>query len=481
MLFSSLTFLYYFLPCMLIVYFTVPQRFKNAVLLLGSLLFYAWGEPEYVFLMIGIIVLAYGCGLLVEAFRHTRAGRFVLLVSVGGVLSFLLYYKYAGFFLQNIEALTGIRFSMAYPVLPAGISFYTFQAVSYLADVHRGEAAQHRLVQLAVYLAMFPQLIAGPIVRYGDIAVQLEHREHSWDLAASGIRRFLYGMAKKILLANQLGELCSVFRGTQERSVLFCWLYAVSFMLFLYFDFSGYSDMAIGLGRIFGFRFLENFRDPYSSDSITEFWRRWHISLGLWFRDYVYIPMGGGRAGKGRQIINLSVVWMLTGLWHGAGWNFAVWGLYFALLLTAEKLWLLAVWKHHPVLARCSTLMFVMIGFVIFDAPNLAWAWEAIGALFGAWNIPLVSAQAWYCLKSYGTVLLLAVACSSPAVRNCCKQILLAAKTQWIKKSRTTQASLAEEAPAGGVLELLGMAALLLFMTSYLVDGSFQPFLYFRF
>ena len=341
MLFSSVPFLYYFLPLVLAVYFLTPARFRNAVLLLASLIFYAWGEPKYVLLMLASILSGYGFGLLQERYRGQKGAKLVCGLSVAVSLSFLLYFKYADFFLENFNAATGLGVPLLRIALPIGISFYTFQIISYTVDVYRGEPAQKNLIHLAAYVAMFPQLIAGPIVRYSDIAQQLEHRSHSTALAAEGVRRFLIGLGKKILIANQLGELCSVFRASDEKSVLFYWLYAVAFALHIYFDFSGYSDMAIGLGKVFGFHFLENFNYPYISASITEFWRRWHMSLGTWFRDYVYIPLGGNRVGRARQLLNILVVWMLTGFWHGAAWNFVVWGLMFAVLLIMEKLWLL--------------------------------------------------------------------------------------------------------------------------------------------
>ncbi len=302
MLFSSISFLYYFLPVTLALYFAVPQRFKNAVLLLASLVFYGWGEPKYVLLMGFLVVQGYGFGLLLETYRGEKAGRICCMVSVMVSLSFLLYFKYADFFLGNVNRVTGLSLPLLRLALPVGISFYTFQIISYTVDVYRGEKAQRNPVRLAAYVVMFPQLVAGPIVRYSDLAGQLAERTHSFRGAAYGIRRFVIGLAKKILLANQLGELCSVFRASGEKSVLFHWMYAAAFTLQIYFDFSGYSDMAIGLGRVFGFRFLENFNYPYISASITEFWRRWHISLGTWFRDYVYIPLGGNRRGRGRQI-----------------------------------------------------------------------------------------------------------------------------------------------------------------------------------
>ncbi|MDE6184201.1 MAG: MBOAT family protein, partial [Lachnospiraceae bacterium] len=333
MLFSSISFLYYFLPLTLAFYFVGPRAFKNTILLLASLLFYGWGEPKYLMLMGLSTLLGYGFGLLVEKYREKKAGKVFCVFSVGISLSFLVCFKYADFFIQNVNAITGLQLSFLRLTLPIGISFYTFQIISYTVDVYKGERAQKNLIHLATYIAMFPQLIAGPIVRYSDIAGQLTHREYSWHGIAWGIRRFVIGLAKKILLANQLGELCSIFRASQDSSVLFCWLYAIAFTLHIYFDFSGYSDMAIGLGSVLGFRFQENFNYPYISASITEFWRRWHISLGAFFRDYVYIPLGGNRKGRGRQLFHILVVWMLTGLWHGAAWNFILWGAFFAVLL----------------------------------------------------------------------------------------------------------------------------------------------------
>ena len=418
MLFSSIPFLYYFLPLVLAVYFLTPARFRNAVLLLASLIFYAWGEPKYVLLMLASILSGYGFGLLQERYRGQKGAKLFCGLSVAVSLSFLLYFKYADFFLENFNAATGLGVPLLRIALPIGISFYTFQIISYTVDVYRGEPAQKNLIHLAAYVAMFPQLIAGPIVRYSDIAQQLEHRSHSTALAAEGVRRFLIGLGKKILIANQLGELCSVFRASDEKSVLFYWLYAVAFALHIYFDFSGYSDMAIGLGKVFGFHFLENFNYPYISASITEFWRRWHMSLGTWFRDYVYIPLGGNRVGRARQLLNILVVWMLTGFWHGAAWNFVVWGLMFAVLLIMEKLWLLKPLSKCRPLAHLYVVFFVVISFVIFNAENMGQALSDIGGLFGAGGIPLVSAEAVYCLRSFALVLILAVLGATPLLRN---------------------------------------------------------------
>lgn len=465
MLFSSIPFLYYFLPLVLAVYFLTPARFRNAVLLLASLIFYAWGEPKYVLLMLASILSGYGFGLLQERYRGQKGAKLVCGLSVAVNLSFLLYFKYADFFLENFNAATGLGVPLLRIALPIGISFYTFQIISYTVDVYRGEPAQKNLIHLAAYVSMFPQLIAGPIVRYSDIAQQLEHRSHSTALAAEGVRRFLIGLGKKILIANQLGELCSVFRASDEKSVLFYWLYAVAFALHIYFDFSGYSDMAIGLGKVFGFHFLENFNYPYISASITEFWRRWHMSLGTWFRDYVYIPLGGNRVGRARQLLNILVVWMLTGFWHGAAWNFVVWGLMFAVLLIMEKLWLLKPLSKCRPLAHLYVVFFVVISFVIFNAENMGQALSDIGGLFGAGGIPLVSAEAVYCLRSFALVLILAVLGATPLLRNGLVRL-----SQYPTAGKVLNA-----------LEPFTLFVLLLVMTGYLVDGSFNPFLYFRF
>lgn len=465
MLFSSVPFLYYFLPLVLAVYFLTPALFRNAVLLLASLIFYAWGEPKYVLLMLASILSGYGFGLLQERYRGQKGAKLVCGLSVAVSLSFLLYFKYADFFLENFNAATGLGVPLLRIALPIGISFYTFQIISYTVDVYRGEPAQKNLIHLAAYVAMFPQLIAGPIVRYSDIAQQLEHRSHSTALAAEGVRRFLIGLGKKILIANQLGELCSVFRASDEKSVLFYWLYAVAFALHIYFDFSGYSDMAIGLGKVFGFHFLENFNYPYISASITEFWRRWHMSLGTWFRDYVYIPLGGNRVGRARQLLNILVVWMLTGFWHGAAWNFVVWGLMFAVLLIMEKLWLLKPLSKCRPLAHLYVVFFVVISFVIFNAENMGQALSDIGGLFGAGGIPLVSAEAVYCLRSFALVLILAVLGATPLLRNGLVRL-----SQYPTAGKILNA-----------LEPFTLFVLLLVMTGYLVDGSFNPFLYFRF
>ena len=462
MLFSSIPFLFYFLPLVLVLYFLVPKKLKNSVLLLFSLIFYAWGEPVYVFLMIGTICLFYGCGLAISKSRTKKARQLWLALSVVISLGLLAVFKYADFFLGSINSLIpGLKLPLPGLALPIGISFYTFQSLSYTIDVYRGHTkAQKNIISFGAYVSLFPQLIAGPIVRYVDVARELDNRTHSWEDFRLGMRRFLVGLSKKILLANSFGQLTEIFRASGEKSLLFYWIYAIAFALHIYFDFSGYSDMAIGLGRIFGFRFIENFNYPYTSKSIGEFWRRWHMSLGTWFRDYVYIPLGGNRVSKSRWVFNTLVVWMLTGLWHGAAWNFVLWGLLYAVFLMIEK-WVPALQKLPGFLRRGYTLLIVVLGFVLFNAADLSQALSDIGGMFGFGRVPLVTAETLYYLRSYAVLFLLGFVGSTSLVRDtACK----------LEKYRIT-----------AVLEPVLMIAALLVCTAYLVDGSFNPFLYFRF
>ena len=466
MLFSSVPFLFYFLPCVLLVYFIVPGKLKNSVLLLASLVFYGWGEPRYLPVMAVSILQGYVFGLLIERFRGRPLARVFLTVSVLLSLGMLAYFKYADFMIANLNALTGLSVPLLRITLPIGISFYTFQILSYAVDVYRGTVpAQRNLIDLAAYIAMFPQLIAGPIVRYADVAGQLHVRRHSLPDAAYGVRRFVLGLSKKILFANLLGELAASFHASTDLSVLYYWLGAAAFMLQIYYDFSGYSDMAIGLGRIFGFRFPENFDHPYCAGSITEFWRRWHISLGSWFRDYLYIPLGGNRKGRARQLLNILLVWLATGLWHGAAWNFVLWGLLFAVLLTIEKLWLLPRLEKRRVLGHVYVLFFVLLGFVLFDAESLKAAASSIRAMFFAGGLPAISAESLYQLRSNAWLLLLAVIGATPLPQRLAAG--LAAKRHGAKVL--------------AVLEPIFLLALLAVCTAFLVDGSFNPFLYFRF
>lgn len=466
MLFSSIPFLYYFLPVVLILYFIAPKKLKNSVLLLTSLVFYGWGEPKYVVLMIASILIGYVSGLLIEAFSQKKLSKLFLWLSVGINIGFLAYFKYADFFIENFNTATGLSVPLLRIALPIGISFYTFQILSYTVDVYRKDVpAQKNIINLAAYVTMFPQLIAGPIVRYSHIAKELENRNINVENFAKGMRRFILGLGKKILIANTLGELCDIFKQSDDKSVLFYWLYAIAFMLHVYFDFSGYSDMAIGLGRIFGFNFWENFNYPFISKSATEFWRRWHMSLGTWFRDYVYIPMGGNRVSKPKWFFNIFVVWFLTGFWHGADWTFIVWGLYFAIFLISEKLLYLKYLEKSKVLSRVYLLVVVGISFVIFNATDMKEAVSYIGGMFGVGGVPLVSTEFFYYLKSFGVTLCIGLIGCTPIVKKTVEKI--------------------KEKSIGGkiiaVIEPISLIALLIVMTAYLVDGSFNPFLYFRF
>ena len=350
MLFSSIPFLYWFLPAVVLSYFAVFGLCKaffskkaalvagNAVLLAFSLVFYGWGEPKLLWLMVFTIALFYGCGLAIGAAQTKLWKKVWLTVSIVISVALLGLFKYADFFIDSFNSLTGLSVPFLRLALPVGISFYTFQCLSYTIDVYRGNVeSQKNPISFGAYVSLFPQLIAGPIVRYVDVARELGSRDHTWENVGLGLRRFIVGLAKKIIIADNIAFLLTLFRSSADKSVLFYWMYAIGFSLNIYFDFSGYSDMAIGLGRVFGFRFIENFDHPYTSKSVTEFWRRWHMSLGSWFRDYIYIPLGGNRVPQWRWVLNILAVWMLTGLWHGAAWNFVIWGLMFAVLLLAEK------------------------------------------------------------------------------------------------------------------------------------------------
>ena len=456
MLFSSISFLYYFLPCVLILYALAPRRLKNVILLLSSLFFYGWGGVKFLWLMLIMIGAGFVWGLLIEKYREQKIGKWMIAAASGMFVLTLVHFKFAD-------------------VFPIGISFYTFQIMSYLVDVYRGQVpAQRNIVNFSAYASMFPQLVAGPIVRYADVAKQLENRVHSFDRAATGIRRFVFGLAKKVLIANTLGELCDIFRASGDKSVMFYWIYAAAFSLHIYFDFSGYSDMAVGLGKMFGFDFVENFNYPYISKSITEFWRRWHISLSSWFRDYVYIPLGGNRVSKVRWFFNIFVVWSLTGFWHGASWNFIVWALMFAVLLVLEKVWLLEFFERvedGPELLdmrafrHVYVLFVVMISFVIFNASDMSEAMEYLKAMFGAGDLPMTSVETVYYYRSYITILFFGLLGATPIPK------LAIIKIQDIKIGKL----------AVQVLEPVVLVGLLLMITAYLVDGSFNPFLYFRF
>lgn len=462
MLFSSISFLYWFLPLVIIAYFLVPKKGKNFVLLLSSLFFYFYGEPKYLFLMVGSTLATFLFGLWIEKAKRRRLP---LIISLCVNIGLLLFFKYADFFLTNVNTLLGSKLGLLGLALPIGISFYTFQEISYLIDLYRGDAkVQRNFINFACYVSLFPQLIAGPIVRYTVIEEQLQSRTHSLENFSRGAMRFVIGLGKKVLIANVLGEFTEKFAASGEKSLVFFWASAIAYTLHVYFDFSGYSDMAIGLGQIFGFRFLENFNYPFISKSISEFWRRWHISLGSWFRDYVYIPLGGSRVSNLKWLRNILVVWFLTGFWHGAAWNFILWGLYFALFLLLEKLFLQKLLSKLPsFVSHLYVLFFIVISFVLFNSPTLTAFTESLSGMFG--SAPLMTAETLYYLKSYGMVLLVAAVGSTPLLKTLLTRISLRKGGQKILD----------------VLSPVFMALILLVVTAFLIDGSFNPFLYFRF
>ena len=467
MVFSSLTFLFLFLPAVLLVYFAVPRQGKNAVLFLFSLLFYAWGEPIYVCLMIFSTILDYTCGRLVEKYRGTSKQKIGLIISICVNLGLLFFFKYTDFFIVTINGVFGASIPQLNLPLPIGISFYTFQTMSYTIDVYRGDARmQKNIISFGAYVSLFPQLIAGPIVRYQDIADQLNERTHSFDKFGDGAKRFVTGLGKKVLLANNIGLLWSTISATDSASLttVGAWLGIIAFAFQIYFDFSGYSDMAIGLGKMFGFEFLENFNYPYISKSVTEFWRRWHMSLGTWFRDYVYIPLGGNRKGLPLQIRNIAVVWLLTGFWHGANWNFVLWGIFYGILLVMEKLFLLKWLKKAPSLVgHTYTMLTVILGWVLFAFDDFSKGFAFLKVMFGG-GAGFVSSEAMYQLLSYLPLIAICVIASTPIMKKlyekmtskCSEGLLLTADT----------------------VRILGLTAL---SVAYLISGSYNPFLYFRF
>ena len=463
MVFSSITFLFYFLPIILAIYYIVPNKFKNIVILIASFAFYFFGEPTYILLMIFSIISTYIFGILIDKYKGTENAKIFLILSIAISVALLVYFKYIDFIIENINLFLSQKLNLMKIVLPIGISFYTFQMISYTIDVYRGDAkVQKNILKLATYVSLFPQLIAGPIVRYTTVEAELEKREYSFSKFALGIRRFIIGLGKKVLIANTLGELQNVFMVSGEKSVLFYWLYAISVMLQIYFDFSGYSDMAIGLGKMLGFEFLENFNYPYIATSITDFWRRWHISLSTWFRDYIYIPLGGNRVSKLKWLRNILIVWLLTGLWHGAAWNFIMWGLFFGIFLIIEKVFLDKYLKKLPkFLTRIYTLVAVMISFVVFNGTSVAQIGENLRGLIGIGNIPITSPESIYYLKSYFVLLVIAIIGATPILKN----IVTSDKLNKITN----------------ILEPVFLCAILIISTSYIVDGSFNPFLYFRF
>ena len=462
MVFTSINFLYYFLPTVLILYFIVPKKYKNLLLLISSLLFYFYGEPKYIILMIIEIVLAYFEARLIEKYKSKELFIFSIFIHV----LLLCIFKYTNFLITNINGIFNTNISLLNIVLPIGISFYTFQIISYLVDVYKEKVkAQKNFISLATYVSLFPQLIAGPIVRYETINDELDNRKQTFNDFSSGISRFIIGLSKKVLIANILGELCNIFILSNEKTVLFYWIYGISYSLQIYFDFSAYSDMAIGLGRMFGFHFMENFDYPYISKSITEFWRRWHISLSSWFKDYVYIPLGGSREGTFKLIRNILIVWLLTGLWHGSEWTFVIWGMFIGILLVIEKLLLNKYIEKLPsIVRRIYTLFIIMISFIIFSGSNINESFNNIVGLFNFSN-PFINKFTIHYLKDYGLVLIIAIFLSTPILKN----IIIKLKEN--KKINNII----------NILDIIVLLILLVIVTSYLIDSSYNPFLYFRF
>lgn len=473
MVFSSLLFMFRFLPVVLILYYVLPRKCRNLTLFLFSLFFYAWGEPRYVFLMLLSITVDYAAGLQIDRCKSAKnpsGAKRWLILSIVYNLSVLGFFKYADFILGSINGIFGTSIPLLHIPLPIGISFFTFQTMSYTIDVYRGATqAQKNLMYYGTYVSMFPQLIAGPIVQYKTIAAQLQERKESASDFVVGINRFLIGVGKKVLLANNIGILWDTVSAMDAGSipVLTAWIGAAAYAFQIYFDFSGYSDMAIGLGKMFGFHFLENFHYPYISKSITEFWRRWHISLSSWFREYVYIPLGGNRHGILKQVRNIAVVWMLTGIWHGASWNFVLWGVYYGVLLILEKFVFGKILKKCPgVFQNLYTMFFVLIGWVIFAFDDCGKGFAYLTALFGGFGQGLYDSTTLYLLLNNGILLILLILGCTPLPKKLTEKLVH---------------GLGEHTEITVTLQGIFYAALFLLSVAYLVDATYNPFLYFRF
>ena len=470
MIFSSIFFLFVFLPITLFLYYVVPWKFKNFMLLLCSLIFYAWGEPVYVFLMLFSIVFNYLSGIEIDGYRqneNTKMLRYSFWFTVIVNLAILGFFKYYGFLVNNLNAILPFEIPYRELSLPIGISFYTFQTLSYIIDVYKGVVpVQKNFVSFGAYVTMFPQLIAGPIVRYTDVDAQLSKRTHSLYKFGQGVSWFLRGLGKKVLLANNIGMTYDAIAAIlpAERSVLTAWIGCIAYAMQIYFDFGGYSDMAIGLGKMFGFEFIKNFDYPYISKSVTEFWRRWHISLGTWFREYVYIPLGGNRVSKAKHIRNILMVWMLTGFWHGAAWNFMLWGLYYGLLLLAEKLFLAPKLERLPQkVQQAYCFILVLFGWVLFFSQTLKDAFVYIGNMFGIGGSGFIDSTGLYYLTSNLILLVICALCSTPWL--------------WKKFRRFTL----QKGKYPSVAAAVVYTAIFILSIAYLVNATYNPFLYFRF
>lgn len=469
MVFSSLTFMFVFLPIVLILYYIVPKKFKNLFILISGLIFYAWGEPVYVLIMIVSTLIDYTAGLLIYRFDKSKTiKRICLIVSLLMNLGLLGVFKYSGFIMQNIDIIFGTSLydpNHALP-LPIGISFFTFQSMSYTIDMYMGKIkVQKNPISFAAFVTLFPQIVAGPIVRYDDIARELDDRTVNLDCIYEGILKFTTGVGKKVLIANNIGMLWTSVKGLEasELSVLTAWLGILAFTLQIYFDFSGYSDMAIGLGKMMGFNFPQNFNYPYQSKSISEFWRRWHITLGAWFKSYVYFPLGGSRKGKGRTVFNLAVVWLLTGIWHGASWNFILWGVLYGLVIIIEKLFLGKVLEKIPdFFSWLYTIILVILGWVLFDTADIPTALGYMGAMFGGGGT-LIDNTAMYYLINYGVMFVIgAFACTD----------IFSRAAKWLKEKMPLLVNYSTP---------IAKTAIMVLSTAYLADATYNPFLYFNF
>ena len=465
MVFSSISFIYYFLPLVLILYFIVPKKFKNICLLTFSLFFYFYGEGKFLWVLLLSCIMNFIYGLLIEKYRDKKASRYILFIAIISNIGMLMYFKYINFFIDNINNIFRINIPFIQVIMPIGISFFTFQTLSYVIDVYNGKVkASKNVIDFCTYVTLFFQLIAGPIVRYVDVERELKYRKCNIDEFAEGVTRFIVGLAKKVLIANELGSLISSLYDIPEMTVLSYFIIAINQTLQLYFDFSGYSDIAIGLGKMFGFHFLENFNYPFIARSITDFWRRWHISLSSFFRDYVYIPLGGNKGSVLKHIRNIFIVWLLTGFWHGAGWNFILWGLYFAILLTIEKYFLKSFLDKHKIFGHVYTIILVLISFIIFNANNLKEGLIFIKSLFCLNKLPIYNFSTIYYIKSYLVILIVGIICSTPIIK-------------FIKKFFKNKKFYV----LGNALEVCFTIILLIAVTASLIDASFNPFLYFRF
>lgn len=460
MIFSGITFIYYFLPLVILIYYITPKKYRSVTLLVSSLIFYFYGEQNPILII--ACILNYLLALLIDKSTKNNKKKILILGVIFNLLT-LGYYKYSNFFIDNLNNIFNIKISYFSIILPLGISFFTFQNVSYLIDVYRQDIkAQRNIIKYATYISFFPQLIAGPIVRYSDINKELENRNESFDDFGKGVKRFVIGLSKKVLIANVMGEMCIALGNMINKSVVAYILQAIGFTLQIYFDFSGYSDMAIGLGLFFGFHIKENFNYPLIANSITDFWRRWHISLSSFFKDYVYIPLGGNKKGLKKQILNILIVWLLTGFWHGASWNFVLWGLYFFVFLVIEKTFLLKKLKNG-ILSHIYTLIVVIFSFVIFNVETISEISVFFKSMIGLNGLKFINFETIYYFKNYAIILLVSIICATPLIK------IILEKCNKFQKNILT------------VLENVTYIILLIVCTSALVSNSFNPFIYFRF